>query len=37
MPIAQAVYEILFCKKPVRKALLDLMTRELKSELHDLY
>jgi glycerol-3-phosphate dehydrogenase (NAD(P)+) len=36
MPITKAVYEILFCKKPVQKALFDLMTRQLKSELHDL-
>ena len=32
MPITQAVYEILFEKKPVHKAIEDLMARQLKSE-----
>jgi glycerol-3-phosphate dehydrogenase (NAD(P)+) len=36
MPITEAVYEIIFNNKPVQKALFDLMTRQLKSELHDL-
>ncbi len=32
MPITQAVYEVLFEKKPVKKAIADLMKRRLKSE-----
>ena len=32
MPIAQAVYEVLFEDKPVRAAIADLMTRQLKAE-----
>jgi len=32
MPITQAVYEVLFENKPVRKAIDDLMTRQLKAE-----
>jgi len=32
MPITQAVYEVLFEKKPVRKAISELMTRKLKPE-----
>lgn len=32
MPIAEKVYEILHCGKPAREAVLELMTRELKSE-----
>jgi glycerol-3-phosphate dehydrogenase (NAD(P)+) len=32
MPITQAVYEMLFEKKPVEQALLDLMTRDPKAE-----
>lgn len=32
MPITQAVYEVLFESKPVKKAVADLMERQLKSE-----
>jgi glycerol-3-phosphate dehydrogenase (NAD(P)+) len=32
MPITQAVYEVIFESKPVKKAIADLMTRQLKSE-----
>ncbi len=32
MPITQAVYEILYCEKPPRKAVEDLMRRSLKKE-----
>lgn len=32
MPIAEKVYEILHCGKPAREAVLELMSRELKSE-----
>jgi len=32
MPITQAVYQVLFKKKPVQKAIHDLMGRELKAE-----
>ena len=32
MPITEAVYEVIFEKKGVRKAIADLMTRQLKSE-----
>ena len=32
MPITQAVYEVLFEKKPVQKAIADLMKRRLKAE-----
>ncbi len=32
MPITQAVYEMLFEKKPVEQAILDLMTRDPKAE-----
>ena len=32
MPIARAVYEVLFESKPVQKAISDLMQRELKAE-----
>jgi glycerol-3-phosphate dehydrogenase (NAD(P)+) len=32
MPITQAVYEVIFENKPVKKAIADLMTRQLKSE-----
>ncbi len=32
MPITQAVYEVLFENKPVRAAIADLMTRQLKAE-----
>jgi glycerol-3-phosphate dehydrogenase (NAD(P)+) len=32
MPITQAVYEVIFENKPVKKAITDLMTRQLKSE-----
>lgn len=32
MPITAAVYEVIFENKPVRKAITDLMTRQLKSE-----
>ena len=32
MPITQAVYEVLFEDKPVRKAIADLMSRQLKAE-----
>jgi glycerol-3-phosphate dehydrogenase (NAD(P)+) len=32
MPITQAVYEVLFESKPVRAAIVDLMTRQLKAE-----
>jgi len=32
MPIAQAVYEVLFENKPVRKAIDELMSRQLKAE-----
>jgi glycerol-3-phosphate dehydrogenase (NAD(P)+) len=32
MPITQAVYEVLFENKPVRTAIRDLMTRQLKAE-----
>jgi glycerol-3-phosphate dehydrogenase (NAD(P)+) len=32
MPITHAVYEVLFENKPVRKAIEDLMTRQLKAE-----
>jgi glycerol-3-phosphate dehydrogenase (NAD(P)+) len=34
MPITQAVYEMLFEKKPVQQAILDLMTREPKKEVY---
>jgi len=34
MPITQAVYEMLFENKPVQQAILDLMTREPKSEVY---
>ncbi len=32
MPITQSVYEVIFEAKPVRQAIIELMTRELKSE-----
>jgi glycerol-3-phosphate dehydrogenase (NAD(P)+) len=32
MPITAAVYQVIFENKPVRKAVADLMTRQLKSE-----
>jgi len=32
MPIAEKVYEIIHCGKPAREAVLELMSRELKSE-----
>lgn len=35
MPITQAVYEVIFESKPVGKAITELMSRELKSELTD--
>lgn len=35
MPITQAVYEVIFESKPVDKAIAELMSRELKSELTD--
>lgn len=34
MPITQAVYEMLFKNKPVKQAVLDLMTRDPKNEMH---
>jgi glycerol-3-phosphate dehydrogenase (NAD(P)+) len=33
MPITAKVYEILYCEKPARQAVLELMSRDLKSEL----
>jgi glycerol-3-phosphate dehydrogenase (NAD(P)+) len=32
MPITQKVYEILYCHKPARQAVLELMSRDLKAE-----
>jgi glycerol-3-phosphate dehydrogenase (NAD(P)+) len=34
MPITEAVYQVIFENKPVRKAIADLMTRQIKSEYH---
>lgn len=34
MPITQTVYEMLFENKPVKQAVLDLMTRDPKNEMH---